>query len=151
MDAALTPRLHTALQSAPEPDMRLLVLLSALLMPVVAWFSERGALGPTNAAVSAEYPTLLIAAGYAFAIWGLIFLFDVVYGVWQATGERRWTASRHDLVFGSNAQLRSIVDVYAGSDGQERFVRDFVAVWDKLMMLDRFDVKGHKRYGPMAA
>lgn len=93
MDAALTPGLHTARQSVPEPAMRLLVLLSALLMPIVAWFSERGAFGPTNAAVSAEYPTLLIAAGYAFAIWGLIFLFDVIYGVWQATGERRRDAT----------------------------------------------------------
>lgn len=72
-------------------------------------------------------------------------------GTVQGTGEERWTASRNDLVFGSNAQLRSIVDVYAGSDGQERFVRDFVAAWDKVMMLDRYDVKGHRRYGPMAA
>lgn len=73
--------------------MRLLVLLSALLMPVVAWFSQRGAFGPTNAAVSAEYPTLLLAAGYAFAIWGLIFIFDVIYGVWQVTGARRRDAT----------------------------------------------------------
>lgn len=73
--------------------MRLLVLLSAVLMPIVAWFSQRGTFGPTNAAVSAEYPTLLIAAGYAFAIWGLIFLFDIVYGVWQATGDRRRDAT----------------------------------------------------------
>ncbi len=69
----------------------------------------------------------------------------------KATGEARFTATRHDLLFGSNAQLRSIVDAYAGADGQERFVRDFVRVWDKVMMLDRFDVKGHRRYGPMAA
>ncbi|MEA9985958.1 peroxidase family protein, partial [Subtercola sp. RTI3] len=69
----------------------------------------------------------------------------------QATGEARWRASRNDLVFGSNAQLRSIVDAYAGSDGQERFVRDFIRVWSKVMMLDRYDVKGHKRYGAMAA
>jgi len=55
------------------------------------------------------------------------------------------------LLFGSNAQLRSIVDVYAGSDGHERFVRDFITAWDKVMMLDRFDVKGHKRYAPMAS
>ncbi len=75
----------------------------------------------------------------------------VFAGTVQATGEQRWTASRHDLVFGSNAQLRSVVDAYAGRDGQERFVRDFVAAWDKLMMLDRYDVKGHRRYGPMAA
>ena len=73
--------------------MRLLVLLSALLMPLVAWFSQRGAFGPTNAEVSAAYPTLLIAAGYAFAIWGLIFLSDIVYGVWQATGDRRRDAT----------------------------------------------------------
>nr|WP_223246542.1 peroxidase family protein [Curtobacterium sp. ER1/6] len=72
-------------------------------------------------------------------------------GTVQSTGEHRWTASRADLVFGSNAQLRSIVDVYAGSDGHERFVHDFVAAWDKVMMLDRYDVKGHRRYGPMAA
>ncbi len=69
----------------------------------------------------------------------------------QATGEHRWTATRHDLVFGSNAQLRSIVDAYAGLDGQERFVVDFARVWEKVMMLDRYDVKGHRRYGPMAA
>ncbi len=72
-------------------------------------------------------------------------------GTVQGTGEERWTASRADLLFGSNAQLRSIVDAYAGSDGHERFVRDFVAAWDKVMMLDRYDVKGHRRYGPMAA
>ncbi|WP_233197125.1 catalase/peroxidase HPI, partial [Cryobacterium sp. N21] len=69
----------------------------------------------------------------------------------QATGEARWRASRNDLVFGSNAQLRSIADAYAGSDGQERFVREFIRVWSKVMMLDRYDVKGHKRYGAMAA
>ena len=59
----------------------------------------------------------------------------------QASGEARWTASRADLVFGSNAQLRAVADVDAGSDGQERFVRAFVAVWHKVMMLDRFDVR----------
>lgn len=73
--------------------MRLLVLLCSLAMPVVAWLSQRGTFGPTNAAVSAQYPTLLLAAGYAFAIWGLIFVFDVLYGVWQATGERRRDAT----------------------------------------------------------
>ncbi len=69
----------------------------------------------------------------------------------QATGDTRWRASRNDLVFGSNAQLRSIVDAYAGSDGQDRFVRDFIRTWSKVMMLDRYDIKGHKRYGAMAA
>jgi catalase-peroxidase len=67
------------------------------------------------------------------------------------SGTTKFTATRNDLVFGSNAQLRSIVDAYAGSDGHPRFVRDFIKAWDKVMMLDRYDVKGHKRYGPMAA
>jgi catalase-peroxidase len=69
----------------------------------------------------------------------------------RESGATKFRATRNDLVFGSNAQLRSIVDVYAGSDGHERFVKDFVKAWDKVMMLDRYDVKGHKRYAPMAA
>jgi catalase-peroxidase len=58
----------------------------------------------------------------------------------RATGAIRWTASRVDLVFGSNSQLRAIAEVYAGDDAQEKFVRDFVAAWDKVMTLDRFDL-----------
>ncbi|QSX78854.1 hypothetical protein [Agrilutibacter solisilvae] len=69
--------------------MRLLVVLSSLAMPAVAWLSQRGVFGPDNGTVSDRYPTLLVAAGYAFAIWGLIFLLDVAYGIWQATGARR--------------------------------------------------------------
>lgn len=69
----------------------------------------------------------------------------------RVTGEARFKATRNDLVFGSNSQLRSIVDVYAGSDGQQRFVKDFIKTWDKVMMLDRYDVKGHRRHATMAA
>ena len=69
----------------------------------------------------------------------------------RSTSKTTFAATRNDLVFGSNAQLRSIADVYAGSDGHPRFVRDFIAVWHKVMMLDRFDIKGHKRYGPMSS
>jgi catalase-peroxidase len=58
----------------------------------------------------------------------------------RATGEARWTASRVDLVFGSNSELRALSEVYACDDGQEKFVRDFVAAWNKVMNLDRFDV-----------
>jgi catalase-peroxidase len=58
----------------------------------------------------------------------------------RATGEARWTATRVDLVFGSDSQLRAISEVYASDDAQEKFVRDFVAAWDKVMMLDRFDI-----------
>ena len=58
----------------------------------------------------------------------------------RATGDLKWTASRVDLVFGSNSQLRAIAEVYACDDSQEKFVRDFVAAWDKVMNLDRFDL-----------
>ncbi|MEO1518693.1 MAG: catalase/peroxidase HPI [Bacteroidota bacterium] len=56
------------------------------------------------------------------------------------TGELKWTATRTDLVFGSNSQLRALAEVYASGDGQARFVRDFVAAWAKVMNLDRFDL-----------
>jgi catalase-peroxidase len=57
-----------------------------------------------------------------------------------ATGEARWTASRVDLVFGSNSELRALAEVYGSADSKEKVVRDFVAAWDKVMMLDRFDL-----------
>jgi catalase-peroxidase len=58
----------------------------------------------------------------------------------RATGDVKWTATRVDLVFGSNSQLRAISEVYAAEDGKEKFVEDFVKVWDKVMNLDRFDL-----------
>jgi catalase-peroxidase len=58
----------------------------------------------------------------------------------RATGETRWSATAVDLVFGSNSQLRGIAEVYASTDGQEKFVQDFIAAWDKVMNLDRFDL-----------
>jgi catalase-peroxidase len=57
-----------------------------------------------------------------------------------ATGEVRWTGSRVDLVFGSNSELRALAEVYASDDAREKFVSDFVAAWDKVMNLDRFDL-----------
>jgi catalase-peroxidase len=58
----------------------------------------------------------------------------------RATGEVKWTASRVDLVFGSNSELRAVAEVYASDDAREKFVVDFVAAWDKVMNLDRFDI-----------
>jgi catalase-peroxidase len=58
----------------------------------------------------------------------------------RKTGEARWTATRADLIFGSNAQLRALSEVYASSDAHEKFVRDFVGAWNKVMNLDRFDL-----------
>ena len=58
----------------------------------------------------------------------------------RKTGELRWTGDRVDLVFGSNSELRALAEVYASDDAQQKFVRDFVAAWDKVMNLDRFDL-----------
>jgi catalase-peroxidase len=64
----------------------------------------------------------------------------VLEGRDRATGQLKWTGTIVDLVFGSNAQLRALAEVYGSSDGQEKFVRDFAAAWTKVMNLDRFDV-----------
>jgi catalase-peroxidase len=66
---------------------------------------------------------------------------DVFEGRDRKTGERKWTGSRVDLIFGSHSVLRALAEVYASSDAQEKFVNDFVAAWTKVMNLDRFDLK----------
>jgi catalase-peroxidase len=68
-------------------------------------------------------------------------------GLDRASGELKWTASRVDLVFGSNSQLRAIAEVYASDDGRDAFVSDFVAAWTKVMNLDRFDLPKEVRTG----
>ena len=65
---------------------------------------------------------------------------DVFEGRDRATGKVQWTGTRVDLIFGANAQLRALAEVYASDDASEKFVRDFVAAWGKVMQLDRFDL-----------
>ena len=65
---------------------------------------------------------------------------EVFEGRDRATGELKWTGTRADLIFGSNSQLRSLAEVYGSEDSGPQFVQDFVAAWDKVMNLDRFDV-----------
>jgi catalase-peroxidase len=62
------------------------------------------------------------------------------FGTDRATGDLKWTATRADLIFGSNSELRAIAEVYGCADGKEKFVKDFVAAWNKVMNLDRFDL-----------
>jgi hypothetical protein len=64
---------------------------------------------------------------------------DVFEGRDRKTGKTKWTGTRVDLVFGSNAQLRALAEVYGSSDAQEKFVHDFVVAWTKVMNLGRFD------------
>ncbi|MCU0812152.1 MAG: catalase/peroxidase HPI, partial [Thiobacillaceae bacterium] len=65
---------------------------------------------------------------------------DLFEGRDRKTGEKKWSGTRIDLVFGSNSQLRALAEAYACSDGQEKFVKDFVTAWNKVMNLDRFDL-----------
>ena len=61
-------------------------------------------------------------------------------GIDRSSGEVKYTATRADLIFGSNSELRALAEVYASAGSQEKFVNDFVAAWDKVMKLDRFDL-----------
>jgi len=65
---------------------------------------------------------------------------NVYEGSDRATGKPKWTATAADLVFGAHSQLRALAEVYACDDAKEKFVRDFVAAWNKVMNLDRFDL-----------
>lgn len=65
---------------------------------------------------------------------------ELFEGTDRKSGQKKWTATRADLIFGSHAELRAIAEVYASSDASEKFTKDFVAAWDKVMNLDRFDV-----------
>jgi len=65
---------------------------------------------------------------------------DVFEGRDRKTGKLQWTGTRVDLIFGANSQLRALTEVYACADGQEKFLHDFVAAWNKVMNLDRFDL-----------
>ncbi|MET0045063.1 MAG: peroxidase family protein, partial [Candidatus Thiodiazotropha sp. 6PLUC3] len=65
---------------------------------------------------------------------------DLFEGVDRKTGESKWSATRVDLVFGSNSELRALAEVYAAADSEEKFVHDFIQVWSKVMNLDRFDL-----------
>jgi catalase-peroxidase len=77
---------------------------------------------------------------------------NVYEGSDRANGKARWTATAADLVFGAHSQLRALAEVYASDDAKEKFVRDFVAAWDKVMNLDRYDLLAQARAGrPRAA
>ena len=76
---------------------------------------------------------------------------NVFEGRDRKTGAVKWTGSRVDLVFGSNSQLRAIAEVYASDDAKQKFVRDFVAAWGKVMSLDRFDLEPGLRTAPGSA
>lgn len=112
--------------------MRYLLLLLALAMPVAAWFSQQGAFGPDNATISDRYPTLLVAAGYAFAVWGLIFALDVAFAAWQALRERGATVDRVRVPVAIGFALTALwMPVFS----QEMFWLALLVIWASLAAL----------------
>jgi catalase-peroxidase len=65
---------------------------------------------------------------------------ETYMGIDRTTGQPKWMGTRADLVFGSNSELRAVAEVYASSDAQDKFVKDFVSAWNKVMNLDRFEL-----------
>lgn len=114
--------------------MRLLVLLTSLAMPVVAWFSQRGAFGPTNGAISDRYPTLIVAAGYAFAIWGVIFLLDVGFGLWQLS-PRRGRGGAVAAARGPAALGFALTALWMPVFSQQHFLAALGVIWAALACL----------------
>ena len=101
--------------------------------------SAHGVLTDRTEALTSDFFVNLLGAG---AEWSASESSENIYDIRDAaTGELRWTATAVDLVFGSNSQLRALSEVYASDDAQEKFVRDFVAAWVKVMELDRFDLR----------
>ncbi|KRA16256.1 hypothetical protein [Lysobacter sp. Root604] len=111
--------------------MRLLVLLSALSMPLVAWWSQRGAFGPDNATLSDRYPTLLVAAGYAFAIWGPIFLCDALFAFWQSRRPRERDATLARIRPAATAGF-ALTALWMPVFSQQRFGLALLVIWAAL-------------------
>jgi catalase-peroxidase len=101
--------------------------------------SAHGVFTSRPGALSNDFFVNLLDMGTAWKDAGNGELFE---GSDRKSGSKKWTATRADLVFGSNAELRAIAEVYASADGDMKFVKDFVAAWNKVMNLDRFDLKG---------
>jgi hypothetical protein len=112
--------------------MRWIVLLAALAMPAVAWLSQTGQFGPTNGAISDRYPTLLVAAGYAFSIWGVIFLWNLLFGLWQL---RRRKPDDNARVRGWAAAGFMLTAVWMPVFSNQWFIPALLIIWSALLCL----------------
>ena len=128
----LLDRANLLTLSAPE----MTVLVGGLrVLGAVAGQSSLGVLTETPGSLTNDFFVNLLSMDTAWSASG-----DAFEARDLATGDLRWTASRADLVFGSNSELRALAEVYASDDAREKFVRDFAAAWGKVMDLDRYDV-----------
>jgi catalase-peroxidase len=121
--------------SAPE----MTVLVGGLRVLGANWdTSSHGVFTDRPGALTNDFFVNLLASGTK---WKPLDSGAHAFSGTDAAGKAKWTGTRVDLLFGSNSELRALAEVYACDDAQEKFVRDFVAAWDKVMNLDRFDVK----------
>jgi catalase-peroxidase len=125
----LVDRANLLTLTAPE-----MTVLVGGLRVLRAGHPEHGVLAKHPETLTNEFFTNLLDIGTAWAQAG-----DVFEGRDRKTGAKRWTATRVDLVFGSNSQLRALAEVYGSADAKTKFVHDFVAAWTKVMNLDRFE------------
>ncbi|WP_282567600.1 MULTISPECIES: catalase/peroxidase HPI [unclassified Devosia] len=131
-ESALVDRAQLLGLSAPE-----MTALVGGLRVLKAGVNEHGVFTDSPEALTNDYFVNLLDMSTKWTPAG-----DNVYqGVDRVTGEARWTATRADLIFGSHSQLRAIAEVYGQADNAEKFVRDFVAAWTKVMNADRFDLR----------
>lgn len=138
----LVDRAHLLTLSAPE----MAVLVGGLRVLNTNYDgSANGVLTKTPGKLTNDFFVNLLDMNTAWKATGANS--EVYEGVDRKTGEKKWTATRADLVFGSHAELRAISEVYGSADGKERFVKDFAAAWDKVMSLDRFDLTSSAKSG----
>lgn len=133
-EALLVDRAQLLTLSAPE-----MTVLVGGLRALGVGQPEHGVLTKKPGTLSNDYFVNLLDMGTKWK--GVDGREGVFEGRDRKTGEVKWTATRVDLVFGSHSQLRALAEVYASSDAKEKFVKDFVAAWNKVMELDRFDLK----------
>ena len=134
LEQLLIDRASQLTLTAPETA----VLVGGLrALGVSAGGNGHGVLTERPGTVTNDYFVHLLDMGTDWAVSGTEHVYD---GRDRVSGELRWTGTAVDLVFGSNSQLRAIAEVYAAADARQRFVGDFIAAWDKVMTLDRFDL-----------
>lgn len=111
--------------------MRWLLLIAALAMPLFAWFTQQGSFGPDNGTISDRYPTLLVAAGYAFSVWSLIFVLDLVFAAWQLRRGASLPARVRGLAFAGFVLTTLWMPVFS----QQWFGLALAIIWGALACL----------------
>ncbi|MDR1888387.1 MAG: catalase/peroxidase HPI [Zoogloeaceae bacterium] len=132
-EAMLIDKAQLLTLTAPE----LTVLIGGLrVININTGGDKNGVFTATPGALTNDFFVNLLDMGTVWTVAG-----DVFEGKDRKTGALKWTGTRVDLVFGSNAELRAVAEVYASGDAKEKFIKDFIAAWAKVMNLDRFDVR----------